>query len=356
MVIIDAHGDYVEYAKYVGRSKNLGAAGAVARFVFPCAYRRLNADHHDEQLEAIGINLDLLTPRDLAELVVQYYGGAGSELQVHGLERTLVGLKDQGYKFSELFTSSYCELLSEIDQKAKDEIHPSAKSAIQRAISKFKEVGEKHSLFSQESDLRSEGWVDRLTKNGNIAIIDFSAEGAPGVDLPTKQLVVTYLAAMLFESFTQYKIRGEDRYLVLMMEEAQNFCPDETYPVGASLTKAKLSAIATQGRKFGLGLCLISQRPSFVDRIVLSMCNTFFIHRVSPEDVSFVKTVSGGLPHGLLARLTKLARGEMILTGQMSKVPFPLVVRIEKKHREVDHPVGTTEVVKGLDTLRRRGD
>jgi len=353
MLIIDAHGDYLEYARHRAKGNNLGAVDTVTRYVFPDAWRRLRAARPVERLEPIGINLDCLEPRDLAELVVQYYGGAGSELQIHGLERTFIEMQDLGWtSLSSLFTSSYDQLRAHIEAKDTRELHQMAKGAILRALSKFKEAEDKHQLFSQKSPLQEEKWVDKLTRQGNIALVDFSAEGAPGVELPMKQLVMTYLAAVLFASFTRYKVQGEDRYLLFVIEEAQNFCPDPSYPVGATLAKTKLSAIATQGRKFGLGLCLISQRPSFVDGIVLSMCNTFFIHRVSPEDVSFVRTVTGGLPPGLLARLTKLSRGEIIITGQMSKVPFPLVVRVEKEDRKVAHPAGTTEVVKNLARLR----
>jgi len=352
LLIIDAHGDYLEYAKHRAQGNSLGAVDTVTRYVFPDAWRRLRAARPIEKLEPIGINLDNLAPRDLAELVVQYYGGAGSELQVHGLERTFVEMQDVGWSLSSLLTSGYDQLIDHIRAKDARELHQMAKGAILRALSKFREAEDKHQLFSQKSPLQHKDWVDELTRQGNIAIIDFSAEGAPGVELSMKQLVMTYLAAVLFDSFTHYKVQGEDRYLLFMIEEAQNFCPDASYPVGATLAKTKLSAIATQGRKFGLGLCLISQRPSFVDRIVLSMCNTFFIHRVSPEDVSFVRTITGGLPPGLLARLTKLSRGEIIITGQMSKVPFPLVVRVEKKDRKIDHPAGTTEVVKNLARLR----
>jgi len=352
MLIIDAHGDYLEYARHRARGKDLGAVDSVTRYVFPDAWRRLQAAGPVERLKPIGINLDNLEPRDLAELIVQYYGGAGSELQIHGLERTLQEMLEQGYALKQLFTSSYDRLTAHIEAKDTRELHQMAKGAILRALSKFKEAEDKHQLFSQESLLQEEKWVDELTRQGDIALIDFSAEGAPGVELPMKQLVMTYLAAVLFASFTRYKVQGEDRYLLFVIEEAQNFCPDPSYPVGATLAKTKLSAIATQGRKFGLGLCLISQRPSFVDGIVLSMCNTFFIHRVSPEDVSFVRTVTGGLPPGLLARLTKLSRGEIIITGQMSKVPFPLVVRVEKEDRKVAHPAGTTEVIKNLARLR----
>ncbi|MEW6424674.1 MAG: ATP-binding protein [Bacillota bacterium] len=352
MLIIDAHGDYLEYAKHRAKGNDLGAVDNVTRYVFPDAWRRLRAAGLPEKIEPVGINLDNLLPRDLAELIVQYYGGAGSELQIHGLERTFAELQAGGWGHSSLLTSGYEELIDYIKRKDTHDLHPMAKGAILRALSNFREAEDKHQLFSQKSPLQDKAWVNELTRQGDIAIIDFSAEGAPGVELKVKQLVMTYLASVLFDSFTRYKVQGEDRYLLFMIEEAQNFCPDSSYPVGATLAKTKLSAIATQGRKFGLGLCLISQRPSFVDRIVLSMCNTFFIHRISPEDALFVKTVTGGLPPGLLARLTRLTRGEIIITGQMSKVPFPLVVRVEEEDRKVYHAVGTTEVVRNLARLR----
>ena len=164
---------------------------------------------------------------------------------------------------------------------------------------------------------------------------------------------MTYIATLLFNKFANYKIRDRSRYLIFLIEEAQNFIPDKSYPVGSSLAKNKLSLIATQGRKFGLSLCLVTQRPSFIDKIVLSMCNTFFIHRISPDDVSYVRSVTGGLPESISRRLTRLNQGEMILTGQMNKVPFPLLIRVPTEDRIVPHPAGTTEVVDTLSSLRK---
>jgi hypothetical protein len=136
------------------------------------------------------------------------------------------------------------------------------------------------------------------------------------------------------------------------MEEAQNYCPNlSVYNVGYSLAREKLSQIATQGRKFGLSLCLISQRPSFIDPIVLSMCNTFFIHRISPEDIPFVKRACGGLPSALERRLTTLERGEVIVTGQMNVVPFPLLVNVPS--REIPHTFGKTDVLAALKRMAR---
>lgn len=358
MLIIDAHGDYTEYCRHMRNGRGLGAVNEVTRYVFPDAYRRRRMVSVQERVEPIGIDFDLeaLPPRDVAELMIEYYGGTGSELQIHGLERALQDLRDAGVSINSLFSSSPHLLEQQLQQMVQqNDLSRQSQGAILRAVSKFREVEDRFGLFSQESPLRSEQWVDHLTRHGNLAVVDFSAEGAPGVELRTKQLVMTYLATVLLHSFTKYKVAGEDRHLIFAIEEAQNFCPDSSYPVGASLAKSKLSAIATQGRKFGLGLCLITQRPSFVDRIVLSMCNTFFIHRVSPEDVSFIRTVTGGLAQGLASRLTKLGRGEMIIVGQMSRVPFPLMVRVEKQDRAVSHLVGTTQVVKSLAKLREKG-
>jgi len=357
MLMIDAHGDYIDYVKYFAENKALGAVNAITRYVFPDAYRRSDSrlSGKADKPEPVGLNFDVesLPPREIAEMIIEYYGGTGTELQIHGLERALQDLRDGGISINVLFTTSPDVLDQQLSRMTQaGELHDQSRRAINRAVSKFREVEERYSLFSQQSPLQNPKWIDDLTRHGNVAIIDFSAEGAPGAELRVKQLVMTYLATFLFDSFTKYKIKGEDRYLLFVIEEAQIFCPDVKYPVGASIAKSRLSDIATQGRKFGLGLCLITQRPSFVDRIVLSMCNTFFIHRVSPEDVHFVRTVTGGLPAGLSARLTQLGKGEIIVTGQMSKVPFPLVVRVERKHRKVDHPAGTTEVVKNLASLR----
>jgi len=121
--------------------------------------------------------------------------------------------------------------------------------------------------------------------------------------------------------------------------------------IGSSLAKTKLSAIATQGRKFGLSLCLISQRPSFVDEIILSMCNTFFIHRISPEDVHFVRGVTGGLPDSLARRLTNLSQGECIVTGQMNRLPFPVLVQGPER-MEILHTAGKTDVVARIAAVR----
>ncbi|MCQ5340603.1 MAG: ATP-binding protein [Candidatus Methanomethylicia archaeon] len=357
MIIIDAHGDYTDYANYIANGNKLGSAKWVKRYVFPRALmERINL-RVMKNVKPIGINLDLINCRELAEIIILYYKGTleGAELQITGLERLFeYMLEDKGYSgIQSLFINYFDELKKELEKIAEEMgIAHQTKVAIFRALDSFKVIEEKHKLLSTDSELKKFDFIDNITCEGGIAIFDFSADGAPGVDLKTKQFVMTYLATLLFDHFTQYKTKKEDRYLLLIIEEAQNFCPDKSYPISFSLAHTKLSAIATQGRKFGLSLCLISQRPSFVDRIILSMCNTFFIHRVSPEDVNFVRSICGGLPLSLASRLTTMGRGDVIITGQMLSVPFPLLVHILEGDRKIKHTIGKTNVCERLAELR----
>lgn len=363
MIIIDANGDYTNYAEHF-ESKGLNIepelrpVGWIKRFVFPHVALQ-NPKLYNEPI--IGIDLDKLSARELAETIIMYYKGnlEGSELQLGGIITLLEYMFDfKGHdSLHSLFADEdhYKELISELRNFDTKRIAAPSKPAIERAFEKFKEIENNYRLLSAKytSSLTDEEFIDDITSQGGIAIIDFSEDGATGVEIQAKQLVMTYLATILFSKFANYKIREKSRYLIFLVEEAQNFIPDRSYPVGSSLAKNKLSLIATQGRKFGLSLCLVTQRPSFIDRIVLSMCNTFFIHRISPDDLGYVRSVTGGLPSSVANRLTRLNQGELIVTGQMNKVPFPLLIRIPKDERVVPHPAGTTIVVDTLFDLRR---
>jgi DNA helicase HerA-like ATPase len=356
MMIIDANADYLDYFRYSQEKGNFGACPTVVRFVYP---NSPELKTYPKNTLPIAINLNNLTLRDLAELVVQYYsGGEKNELQVAGIETLIQTMEDRGdithgnYQQIFLDDDTFRAALQRLDElRRSDAIHSATAAAISRGLNKFREIENRFNILSETPRIE-DSFIDNLTSKRLIAILDFSADAAPGVPLSLKQLVISYISSILFQKFTDYKVKREERYMLFIIEEAQNYCPNLTvYNVGYSLAKEKLSLISTQGRKFGLSLCLISQRPSFIDPIVLSMCNTFFIHRISPEDASFVKKVCGGLPKDLERRLTVLERGEVIVTGQMSKVPFPVVISVPE--REVEHTYGKTEVLKALRRLAK---
>ncbi|MEM2961291.1 MAG: ATP-binding protein, partial [Candidatus Bathyarchaeia archaeon] len=357
MLIVDANADYIDYVEYFEKKEHFGAVSNITRYVFPNSQEARIRKRYTKQL---AINLNFIERRDLAEIIIQYYHGERNELQVSAIEALIDRLEDRGViarprdnegDYQRIFTSDeiFNKALYHLDELESQKIvHTQTKPAVERALRKFREIESRFRLLSTSPQLGFD-FIDRLTKNREIAIIDFSADGAPGIPLALKQLVMSYLAAILYSRFTQYKINRQERYLVFIIEEAQNYVPNlSAYNVGYSLAREKLATIATQGRKFGLCLGLISQRPSFVDPVVLSMCNSFFIHRVSPEDVSFIEKVTGGLPHSLARRLTQLEQGELIVHGQMNLVPISFLIKAPARDAEVGHRYGKTNVLEGL--------
>jgi hypothetical protein len=124
--------------------------------------------------------------------------------------------------------------------------------------------------------------------------------------------------------------------VLLVLEEAHNFAP------ASASTQAEKSAITTtkqiaqEGRKFGVGLILISQRPSRLDETTLSQCNSYIIMRmVNPADQNFVRRVVETLGEDEARLLPDLDVGEAILSGQL--INFPVLVRIKKSESEGEH-------------------
>ncbi|MET1128524.1 MAG: ATP-binding protein [Thermoproteota archaeon] len=349
-LVVDANGDYLDYYAEYSQGKRVGKYELVTRFVFPNSRARYNP-----YTEPIVIDLEGFTAREIAEFIMTYRAGGVelNELQVSALERAIKELEEV-YTKTELFLDKVGALRQALEDLVSEKIvHHQTARAVMSAVEKFRaDVVEGLRLVSKRPTL-NEGFVDRITEKPALTILDFSAEGAPGVPLPIKQLVVAYLARLLYRKFTEYKMSGKDRYMVLVLEEAQNYAPNpRTYPVPWSLARDYLALIATQGRKFGICLVLVSQRPAFVDPVVLSMLNTMIVFRLAPEDVSFILRASGGLPRVLESRLPRLPRGTAVVMGQMNALGQPVMIRVGR--RAVSHVMGRTKVVEYLRGTARR--
>jgi hypothetical protein len=96
-----------------------------------------------------------------------------------------------------------------------------------------------------------------------------------------------------------------------------------------TLSKYWIDRIAREGRKFGVGLCLVSQRPKSLDQNSLSQANNAIIMRlIEPSDQRHVQQASERLSDDLLSQLTSLNIGEGIILGLMTKIPA--LVKIDK--------------------------
>ena len=109
-----------------------------------------------------------------------------------------------------------------------------------------------------------------------------------------------------------------DNAVFYILEEAHILAPSRR----DSDSKRWIQRVAREGRKFGLGLCLVSQSPKTVDHDALSQMNNMIILRlVEPEDQRHVQSASESLSQDLVNQLPSLNVGEAIVLGLMTKVP-----------------------------------
>jgi DNA helicase HerA-like ATPase len=149
-----------------------------------------------------------------------------------------------------------------------------------------------------------------------ITIIDIS-----GIPSEIVDVVVSVLCHTMFD-FALWSERDKALPVLLVCEEAHRYVPrDDDKAFGP--TKKVITRIAREGRKYGVGLCLVSQRPSELSATILSQCNTLFALRMSNErDHLFVKNALPDTAAGLLTALPALRTREAIAVGEGVAVPM----------------------------------
>ncbi|MCE4625782.1 MAG: ATP-binding protein [Desulfurococcales archaeon] len=171
--------------------------------------------------------------------------------------------------------------------------------------------------YGQILDERTHRRLTDIIEPGKLNIFDLS-----GIDEVAADAVVShYMRRILEERKIHKRTQGASGYpvpLLVVVEEAHVLIPrDED-----TLTKTWASRIAREGRKFGVGLVLVSQRPKNVDADVLSQTNNKIILKiVEPSDQRYVQAASEQLSEDLLELLPALNPGEAIVIGSMTKLP-----------------------------------
>ena len=166
-------------------------------------------------------------------------------------------------------------------------------------------------------DLNAPVRLTHYIEPGKLNIIDLSGVDEFGADA----VVSHYLRRLLMERKEWKTTRGARGYpvpVIAVIEEAHVLIPrDED-----TLSKYWAGRVAREGRKFGVGLVLVSQRPKNVDQDVLSQTNNKIILRiVEPQDQRYVQAASEQLSDDLMRLLPSLNPGEAIVIGGMAKLP-----------------------------------
>ena len=121
--------------------------------------------------------------------------------------------------------------------------------------------------------------------------------------------------------------------ILIVCEEAHRYVPDTGLAEYQSAQKA-IRRIAKEGRKYGIGLMLVSQRPSDVERTVLSQCNSWFVMRLTNStDQDHVSRFLPDSLAGLSRLLPSLSRQEAIFVGEAAAVPARIIVRDLSKNQ-----------------------
>ena len=189
-------------------------------------------------------------------------------------------------------------------------------------------IGDKkiHDIMDENAITLAE-WLNTYignSSNGQITIIDLSLIPSEIIHIAT-----SVIARIIFEALQRYR-KQHTKHLtyptVIVMEEAHNFIKryrNESEFEDASAVCCKVfEKIAREGRKFGLGLVLSSQRPSELSPTVLSQCNSFLMHRISnDEDQALVHRLLPDNLQGLLRDLPILPSRNAILLGWASELP-----------------------------------
>ena len=165
-------------------------------------------------------------------------------------------------------------------------------------------------LFAERGNSMSE-----LIQKGKTTIINLK-----GVAPDIQQIIVRRMTNMLFE----LRKAGRIPPLMLLVEEAHNYCPQAE----SNLCKKSLSTIASEGRKFGLGLMVVSQRPAKIDKNVLSQCGTQIILKVTnPNDLKAIAASIEGLTSGMEQDISGLPIGTAMIVGAGIQTPMLVEVR-----------------------------
>jgi len=227
---------------------------------------------------------------------------------IYDLKKEEKGKKDKDYgAFSE-------DILRGIGKK----VGITTIGALIRRISRL----ERMRLFELEGTPFSE-----IVRKNQLTVIDLS-----DADERLSESIITAIAKGIFSRRKNY-VKGDgngeviDTPVFLVLEEAHNFAPrgmeDRTV-----LSRGVLRRIAREGRKFGTGLCIVSQRPNKLDSDVLSQCNTQIIMKiVNPSDQEYIRQSVESVTEDIVRDLPSLGRGEAIIAGSAIKLPVPVKIR-----------------------------
>ena len=155
-----------------------------------------------------------------------------------------------------------------------------------------------------------------------VTVIDLSS-----VPFDVRPTVAAQIGRLAFE-FNYWNPEYREFPILLMCEEAHAYIPHASESQFAGARKS-MERIAKEGRKYGVGLGVVSQRPHEVSETVLAQCGTFICLRITnPDDQAYVRRLVPESEGDLVSVLAGLGRGEALVLGEA--VPLPTRLQFDR--------------------------
>ena len=155
----------------------------------------------------------------------------------------------------------------------------------------------------------------------NVTILDISA-----VPFDVVPMVTAQIGRLAYE-FNFWNPLCREFPIYLICEEAHEYIPREDIPRYREARRS-MERISKNGRKYGVGLCIVSQRPHDVSETVLAQCSSYICLRISnPDDQEYLRSMVPEAARGTFAALTSLSKGEAVALGEA--VPMPVRFKVD---------------------------
>ena len=221
------------------------------------------------------------------------------------------------------FNGEFNRFISRLDNKINDR-------RLEFLMKPLKEDGEVYK--SDDFDTILKQFLGYLNK-ANVSIIDLS-----GVPFEVLSITISLISRIIFDFCFHYsKLKHERDELnnvpfMIVCEEAHNYVPKNGGAEYASSRKS-IERIAKEGRKYGISLMVVSQRPSEVSDTIFAQCNNFIALRLTnTADQSYIKNLLPDNTSAVADVLPTLQPGQCLVVGDSSLIPA--VVQMEKPNPE----------------------
>ena len=303
VVVLDPHADYV----FLGQKPDgmpTGYSERVAVFRNPGSTGRYSKDEILGEVRDFTVRFSHLEPRDIHQILDL------PQRAVHVRQAVTDAVENLRVATGGAYTSAQLAESLELMSSAEDRrVRMAAQSAAIRVRQRLVALP----VFGDTTTT----WRD-LLRPWHVSIIDLS-----GVTGHAFDFIATRVLSQIYWAVSS----GNFRYPVfLVVEEAHRLVPSDR----EAHSKRVINTVASEGRKFGIFLVLISQRPCKIDPDSLSMCqNQIILSMVNPQDQQAVRSAAERVSEDLLRDLPGLNVGEAVLVGEFTRVP--VTVRVNRR-------------------------